>query len=104
MHKEQRQQTHALLQQRQIEQALFARPESVKWLTGFAAPIQVGQQLFAPGFPLVWYEGGQFHLIVVDGFGDLAKPYADTDLHIQTYEGKSTDRPIESGKNLVETF
>ncbi|HLY27482.1 MAG TPA: Xaa-Pro peptidase family protein [Aggregatilineales bacterium] len=102
MHKEQRQQTHALLQQRGIHRAVFARPESVKWLTGFAAPIQVGMQLFASSYPLVWYENGQYHLIVVDAYSELAEPYQDADLAVATYRGKRLDGPIESGKRLSE--
>jgi Xaa-Pro dipeptidase len=104
MHKEQRQQTHTLLQQHQIDQALFARPESIKWLTGFAAPVNVGHQLFASGFPLVWYDSGQYHLIVVNAYGDLAAPFADTDLQVITYEGYTIESPIDSGKHLAEIF
>ena len=40
-HQIQRQQAHDLLKQREIDQALFANPASVNWLTGFAPPPQV---------------------------------------------------------------
>ncbi len=104
MHKEQRQQTHALLRQSQIDQALFARPESVKWLTGFAAPVQIGIHLQASSYPLVWYDAGQYHLITVDAYAELANPYQDSDLNVSTYQGYRVDGPIESGKRLLELF
>src|SRR5258708_17168461 len=104
MHKEQRQQTHALLRQSQIDQALFARPESVKWLTGFAAPVQLGIHLQASSYPLVWYDAGQYHLITVDSYAELASPYRHSVLNVSTYQGYRVDRPIEIGKRLLELF
>jgi len=105
MHSEQRQQTHALLQQQQIDQALFARPESVKWLTGFAPPVQVGPNLFSASYPLVWYDKGQFTLIVVDAYADLATPFGkEPDGHVVTYLGYTIEQPIASGKNLLAAF
>jgi len=58
MHQEQRERTHELLESKGIEQALFANPHTVKWLTGFAPPVQTGPHPFAGGPPLVWYESG----------------------------------------------
>ncbi len=105
MHKAQREQTHQLLQQKGIQQAIFARPESVKWLTGFAPPIQVGPNLFAASYPVVWYDGGQFTLIVIDGYGELAAPFGkEADGKVVTYQGYSVQQPIMSGKYLVEAF
>ena len=66
MHTEQRQRTHALLRSRNLPRALFANPHTVTWLTGFAAPLQLGQSPFAGGPPLVWYEDGKFTLIAFD--------------------------------------
>ena len=58
MHQEQRQRAQAHLKAKGIERALFANPSTVKWLTGFAPPVQVGPNFFAGGPPLVWYEAG----------------------------------------------
>ncbi len=105
MHHEQRQQTNALLQSRQIDQALFARPESVTWLTGFAPPVQVGPNLFAASYPLVWYEDGQFTLIVVDSYAELAAPFArEADGRLLTYVGYSLEQPIAGAAHLSEVF
>ena len=105
MHQIQREQTHALLRDRHIDQAVFARPESVTWLTGFAVPVQTGPNLFAASYPLVWYDGGQFTLIVVDSYADLAAPFAkEADGLLVTYPGNTVDRPIAGGANLLAAF
>jgi Xaa-Pro aminopeptidase len=105
MHSEQRQQTHSLLKQQRIDQALFARPESVKWLTGFAPPVQVGPNLFTASYPLVWYDKGQFTLIAVDAYADLAAPFGqEPDGQVVTYLGYTIEQPIASGKTLLAAF
>lgn len=105
MHREQRQQTHALLQQQGIDQALFARPESVKWLTGFAPPVQVGPNLFSASYPLVWYDKGQFTLIAVDAYADLAAPFGkEPDGQIVMYLGYTIEQPIASGQHILAAF
>lgn len=105
MHKEQREQTHALLQQQHIDQALFAKPESVNWLTGFAPPVQVGPNLFAASYPLVWYDDGQFTLIAVDAYAGLAASFGrEPDGRVLTYPGNRIEQPIASGKHLSEAF
>ncbi len=105
MHKEQREQTQALLKAHQIEQAVFAKPDTVKWLTGFAPPVQVGPQLFASSYPIVWYDGAQFTLITVDAYADLAKPLAqEPDCQVVVYQGYTANEPIAGGKHLSEAF
>ncbi len=110
MHREQRQQTHDLLRQHGIQQALFARPESTKWLTGFAPPVQTGPNLYATSYPLVWYDGGQFTLIVFEsptdhGYVELAAPFAnDADGHVVAYTGVRLDQPISSADELLAAF
>lgn len=105
MHEQQRQQTHELLQKNGIQQALFARTDSTKWLTGFAAPVQVGLNLFASGNPLVWYDNGHFTLIVLDGYAELAAPFAqEANASVVTYLGYTVEQPIASGKYLLEAF
>jgi len=73
MHQEQRSRTHESLKTKGVERALFARPGSVTWLTGFAPPIQLGQNIFAGGPPLVWYEDGHFTLFVVDAYSPSSR-------------------------------
>lgn len=105
MHTEQRQQTHALLKERDINQAVFARPETVNWLTGFAPPVQAGPNLFAASYPLVWYDDGHFTLIVVDSYAGLASPFGqEPDGSVVTYAGNTLNEPIASGKHLLTVF
>ncbi len=102
MHQEQRRRTHELLQKQGIQRALFAKPESVKWLTGFAAPVQTGIHPFAGGLPLVWYEDGHYTLVVVDGYAGLAAPFAqEPDGSVITYPGYTIQQPIAGGANLT---
>jgi Xaa-Pro aminopeptidase len=105
MHTEQRQRTTELLKQRGIHQAVFARPETVRWLTGFAPPVQVGPNLFASGNALVWYEDGQYTLLVVDGQADFAAAFGnEPDGEVITYLGNTIEQPIASGRHLLEGF
>jgi Xaa-Pro dipeptidase len=105
MHAEQRQETYSLLHKHQIDQALFARPDSIKWLTGFAAPVQVGLNLFSSSYPLVWYDSGIFTLIVVEQYGELAAPFdKEEDGRVVTYQGYTVEGPIVSGSNLFSAF
>jgi Xaa-Pro aminopeptidase len=102
MHQEQRQQTHDLLCQKGIERAIFARPESTKWLTGFAAPVLMGPSLTAASYPLVWYEQGHFALIVVDSLAELAAPFAnEPDGQLIVYMGNRLDALISSPGELI---
>lgn len=105
MHKEQRDQTHALLKQHNIHQAVFAKPASVCWLTGFFPPVQTGPNLFTASYPLVWYEDGHFTLIIVEAYADLAAPFSqEPDGTVLTYQGYSLDTPIASATHLLNTF
>ena|SRR5579859_4089882 len=105
MHSEQRQKTHALLKERQIDQALFARPHSVTWLTGFAPPPQTGAPTVEASYPLVWYDRGQFTLIVVDTYTELAAHFgSESDGRVVTYVGNNLNAPIASGPNLSAAF
>ncbi len=97
MHEEQRQRAHELLRSKDIQRALFANPYTVTWLTGFAAPLQVGPGPFAGGPPLVWYEGGQFTLMVQDS---LAGEGAHTGCEVISYVGYTIEAPITSAEQL----
>ncbi|GAB4581864.1 MAG: hypothetical protein Fur0022_46160 [Anaerolineales bacterium] len=96
MHTEQRQRTHDFLRARGLPRALFAHPDTVTWLTGYAAPLQVGPGPFAAAPPLVWYEDGVFTLIVLD--------FADTSgitVPVIRYAGNTVDQPIPSAENIA---
>lgn len=101
MHEEQRQRATTLMRERKIDAALFASPASVTWLTGFVAPVQTGPNLFAAAPSLVWWDGEQFTLIVVDALAALATPFADEpDGAVRTYPGYSVDTPIAGARHL----
>jgi Xaa-Pro dipeptidase len=105
MHSQQRAQTRALFQQHGIDQAVFAKPHTITWLTGFAPPVQVGPNLFTASYPVVWYDDGLFTLVVVDAYGDLAAPFdAEPDGRVVTYPGYRIDAPIASAQGLLEVF
>ena len=104
-HTEQRQRTHALLQGKGIQRALFTNINSVKWLTGFAPPVQLGPNFFLGGPPLVWYEGGHFTLVLLDGqAGAAANLNGATDCTLLTYQGYTIQQPIAGGDRLREVL
>ena len=105
MHQEQRQRTRALLEAKHIKRALFANFNCVKWLTGFAAPVQTGPNLFLGGPPLLWYEDGHYTLIVLDGLAGEAAGFAkDADCDLATYPGYTIQQPIASAERLGEVL
>ena len=105
MHRQQRQQAHELLRSRGVTRALFANTHTLTWLTGYAPPIQLGNNLFAGGPPRLWYDDGHWTLLVLDALasaaGDLA---ADADCDVATYPGYTIEQPIESAKLLAEAL
>jgi Xaa-Pro dipeptidase len=102
MHAEQRQQTADLLGKNGLERALFASPDSVKWLTGFAPAVQLGPNFFAGGPPLVWYEDGTFTLIVVDAYQDTARAFGEQpDGQVVTYLGYTIEQPLAGAEHLA---
>jgi len=96
MHTEQRQRAQDFLRAHSIERALFANPYTVTWLSGYAAPLQVGPGPFAGGPPLVWYEAGSFTLIVLE-----RSDTSGLSLPVVTYAGNTVDTPIRSADNLA---
>lgn len=102
MHREQRQRVQELLTSKGIERALFANFNSVKWLTGFAMPVQLGPNFFAGGPPAVWYEAGHFTLFVVDSFAAEAAPFdREPDGTVVSYLGYIIEQPIAGAKHLA---
>jgi Xaa-Pro dipeptidase len=98
MHEQQRQRAQDLLQARNLDQALFASPASVAWLTGFAPPIQLGLHPFAGGPPLVWYASGEWTLLVLDTYAEAA---AASGIRVVSYQGYTIDAPIDSQRHLL---
>lgn len=105
MHQEQRQRTHDLLKTKGIQRALFTNINSVKWLTGFAPPVQLGPNFFLGAPPLVWYEDGHYTLVLVDGQAGAAAHLRDAaDCDVRTYLGYTIQQPIAGGDRLRETL
>jgi len=101
MHAEQRAHAHKTLTDHHINRALFANPLSVTWLTGFAPPPQLGPSPFAGGPSLVWYEGGDFVLIVVDTYASDA---AASGCSLVTYQGYTIQEQLASAAHLTEAL
>lgn len=100
-HQTQRDQTDEFLKSRGIERALFAHIASVKWLTGFAPPIQTGPSAFLGGPPLVWYEAGQWTLMVLDSQEINAGEFArQPNCALVSYTGNTLDEPLTGAVKL----
>jgi Xaa-Pro aminopeptidase len=97
MHNEQRQRAHDFLRMHDIQRALFANPYTVTWLTGYAAPLQLGPGPFAGGPPLVWYDADKFTLIVLE-----RSDTTGVDVPVVTYAGNTVETPIRSAENLEQ--
>jgi len=105
LHQEQRQRTRDLLNANGIVRALFTNLNSVKWLTGFAPPVQLGANFFLGAPPLVWYESGHFTLVVLDGQASAAAHLKDaTNCTVLSYKGYTIQQPIAGADRLRETF
>jgi Xaa-Pro dipeptidase len=94
--------TRKLLKEKGVELALFANPFSIKWLTGFAPPVQVGPDPFAGGPPLIWYEGGSFTLFAVDHLAEAAASFArQQNCRVVGYPGNTVDQPLAGAQRLA---
>jgi Xaa-Pro aminopeptidase len=98
MHEEQRQRAQAYLNTHGLDRALFASPASVTWLTGFAAPVQIGPHPFGGGPALAWYAGGEWTLIVLDSYAAAAQ---NTGVEVVSYLGYTLDAPIDGPGQLL---
>src|SRR6266540_2256292 len=98
MHAEQRQGAQAYLKAQGLQRALFASPASVTWLTGFAAPVQLGPNPFAGGPALAWCAGDAWTLIVLDSYAAAAR---DTGVEVVGYLGYTIDAPIDGPGQLL---
>ena len=105
MHETQRERTDQMLRSKGIEQALFTNYCSVKWLTGFAPPVQTGPYLFAGGPALVWYADGHYTLLVVDALSAAAPGFGEQpDCALVSYQGYSLHDPITPVVHLTAAF
>jgi Xaa-Pro dipeptidase len=105
MHQFQRQQTRGLLRERGIRRALFAHPETVAWLTGYAPPLDMGTNHFAGGPALVWADEGHFTLLVQDGLAAHAGAFDyERDGTLLTYRAYTVETPLEPGRHLADAL
>jgi Xaa-Pro dipeptidase len=105
MHRSHREQAARLLDSLALDGALFALPASVTWLTGYAAPVQVGPSVFAGGPPLLWFARGRWTLIVFAWQAPAAADYAaDDDITVLPYPGYRTDGPLAGGAAYLEAL
>ncbi len=105
MHRPQREQARQILSERGVEAALFADPHSVTWLTGFAAPVELGANPFAGAPPLVWYAEGRFTLVIVDALAEAAAPFGrETDGAVAAYLGYTIEQPIDGLSELRQVL
>lgn len=104
-HQTQRDQARELLKSRGIERALFANIATVKWLTGFHPPIQTGPSAFLGGPPMVWYEDGDWTLMVMDWQEANAGQFArQPDCTLVSYTGYTVDQPLTGQVKLRGLF
>jgi len=105
MHQQQRARTRELLQEHNLDRALFAHPGHVTWLTGLPGLWRPGADMYAGGPSLVWYEGGQFTLIAVDSQAALAEPFGeDPDCQVIGYQGYTYTQPPAGAEHLARTL
>jgi Xaa-Pro dipeptidase len=96
MQTEQRERAHTLLKSRNINRALFANPFTVTWLTGFYTPPHMGPNPFLGAPPLVYYEAGEFTLVITDLFST-----DKVSVPIIRYGGYSYEHAITSTEDVT---
>jgi len=93
----QRQRAIKRLQADGIEQALFANPLSVRWLTGLDVP---GGSAENPA--LLWYDEGDFTLLVESSFAAQAASFgAQKGCAVRDYLGYTIQQPIDRPGKLA---
>ncbi len=104
-HEIQRARAHELLQKHGVARALFANFANVKWLTGFAPPIQTGPSPFLGGPPMVWYENDAWTLVVLDWHAPYADSFgAQPNCRVETYQGYALERSPRGAAELRSTL
>ena len=104
MHQQQRDQTQQRLHERGLSRALFAAPANITWLTGVPLPWRAGAFLYAGGPPLLWYEAGQFTLILMAGHdGEAAEFATQPGCAVLTYQGYAYEQQPAGPQHLQQT-
>jgi len=102
MHQRQREQIPDLLKSKGVDKALFANVANITWLTGFDPPTGFGADLYSGGPPLLWYEGGEFTLILLDAHAGGAEGFEkQPGCHLVTYLGYTIEQPPASADHLA---
>lgn len=102
MHEEQRLRTRQKLDEMGIQRALLTDITSIKWLSGFNPPVQLGPNFFLGGPALIWYADGHFTLIVIDGQAGSVEDFGkEEDCTLRTYPGYTIEKPITGAPNLA---
>jgi len=81
--------------------ALLSNPASITWLTGYAAPLQIGASPFEGGPPILWWRGDEATLLLSDvesGAGAL------TQASVRSYVGYSVDEPLACARRAVDAL
>ena len=105
MHEHQRDKAKTYFAAQGIDRALLASPASVTWLTGFVAPIEVGPNPFQGGPPMLWFEQGNWVLIVVKGLASAAAAFAkEPGCAVLSYEGYTIQGPLSGRTQLLEAM
>lgn len=100
MHREQRERAARRLSQDGIEQAIFANPISVRWLTGIDVP---GGSAENPA--LLWYDQGKFTLLVENGLAAQAAVFgAQPGCAVRDYLGYTIQQPIDRPRFLAKAL
>ena len=96
----QRQRAMKRLQAGGIEQALFASPLSVRWLTGLDVP---GGAVENPA--LLWYDQGNFTLLVENSFAAQSASFgAQQGCAVRDYLGYTIQQPIDRPRFLAKAL
>ncbi len=97
---EQRQRAMKRLEADGIEQAIFANPLSVRWLTGLDVP---GGSAENPA--LLWYDRGDFTLLVESSFAAQAASFgAQKGCAVRDYLGYTIQQPIDRPRFLAKAL
>ena len=104
-HLEQRQRTEKLLKEQGLDAALFTHPPNITWLSGVSFPTPFLPNVFAGGPPLLWFQEGQFTLLVTDDLAERAAGFAaQPGCAVLAYTAHTIDHPLPGLNNLLHAF
>ena len=105
MHQEQRARLQEFLTSKGLGCALLAEAPNITWLTGYDPPFGFAAHLYAGGPPLVWYQGGDFTLIVLNAHAGGAVGFDEQPgCRVVTYEGYTIEQPPTPAENLRQAL